>query len=48
MTSLSERAEYWQVAASFVLTGEDASYDGVVPAHPVSFEKGHPGALEIA
>jgi phosphate-selective porin OprO/OprP len=38
----------WQVAASFVLTGEKASYTGVVPAKPFDWHKGQLGAFEIA
>lgn len=37
----------WQVAASYVLTGEDASYDGIKPLAPVSWSDGHWGAWEI-
>lgn len=38
----------WQTAASFVLTGEDASYKGVKPKKPLNFKKGAWGALEVA
>lgn len=38
----------WQVAASYVLTGEDASYKGVTPDKPFSIAKGQWGAFEIA
>jgi phosphate-selective porin OprO/OprP len=34
--------------ASYVLTGEDASYEGVKPAHPFSFGDGGWGAWELA
>jgi phosphate-selective porin OprO/OprP len=48
----SEKADLrntaWQVAASFVLTGEDASYKGVVPAQPFDPFKGTWGAFELA
>ncbi|MBI5686737.1 MAG: porin [Verrucomicrobia bacterium] len=37
----------WQVAASYVLTGEDASYKGVTPDKPFSLAKGQWGAFEI-
>jgi phosphate-selective porin OprO and OprP len=30
-----------------VLTGERASYDGIVPDHPVHFGRGEWGALEV-
>jgi phosphate-selective porin OprO/OprP len=38
----------WQVAASYVLTGEDASFGGVKPRKPFSFSEGHWGAFELA
>jgi phosphate-selective porin OprO/OprP len=38
----------WQVSASYVLTGEDASYDGVAPRHPFALQGGGWGAWEIA
>lgn len=38
----------WSVAASYVLTGEDAGFKGVVPAENVSLEQGGMGAWEIA
>ena len=38
----------WQVAASWVLTGENASYRGVQPLEDFSLEKGSFGALEVA
>lgn len=46
---LRERFENdaWQVAVSYVLTGEDASYKGVVPRHPFSWKDGTWGAFEI-
>ena len=37
----------WQVAASYVLTGEKASYKGVVPDRPFDPFKSQWGALEI-
>jgi phosphate-selective porin OprO/OprP len=37
----------WQVAASFALTGEDASYKGLVPAAPFAPGKGTWGAFEL-
>lgn len=43
---LTNRA--WQVAASFVLTGEKAGYDGVTPKKPFDIKKGHWGAVELA
>ena len=38
----------WQVEASFVLTGEKATYNGVTPKHPFDLKKGGWGALELA
>jgi phosphate-selective porin OprO and OprP len=38
----------WQVMASFVLTGEDASYKGVKPKHPFDPKAKTWGAWEIA
>ena len=38
----------WQLALHYVLTGENASYRGVVPRSPFSPEHGTWGAFEIA
>ncbi len=38
----------WNVAASYVLTGEDNAFNTPVPAHPVNFQEGGWGAWEIA
>jgi len=38
----------WQVAASYVLTGESASYKGVIPLEPFQPGKGGWGAWELA
>lgn len=38
----------WNVSASYVLTGEDASFSGVIPAENFSLEEGGIGAWEIA
>ena len=38
----------WQLGASYVLTGEDAAYAGVVPNKPFSLKDGNWGALELA
>jgi phosphate-selective porin OprO/OprP len=48
--TLTERMDNraWQVAGSFVLTGEKATYTGVAPARPFDFRAGQWGALEIA
>jgi phosphate-selective porin OprO/OprP len=37
----------WNVTASFVMTMEHASFEGVVPAHPVDFQSRSFGALEL-
>lgn len=38
----------WQVALSYVLTGENASYRSVSPAQPFDLAKGSWGAFEVA
>jgi phosphate-selective porin OprO/OprP len=38
----------WQLTASYVLTGEKASFTGVVPQKPFNPAKGQWGALELA
>jgi len=37
----------WEVTGSYVLTGEDASYNGVVPLHDFDLSSGHWGAFEL-
>ncbi len=37
----------WQIAASWVLTGEDASFNGVVPRRPFDIANGQWGAFQI-
>ena len=37
----------WQVTGSWVLTGEDASYKGVVPANPFNPARGQWGAIQL-
>jgi phosphate-selective porin OprO/OprP len=37
----------WQVAGSYVLTGEDASYKGIAPLRPFNLKKGDWGAFEL-
>ncbi|HEV2437036.1 MAG TPA: porin [Verrucomicrobiae bacterium] len=37
----------WEVSASWVLTGEDASYNGVTPRHPFNWHSGGWGAWQI-
>ncbi len=38
----------WNITTSYVLTGEDASFNGVVPAQNFSLEEGGIGAWEVA
>jgi hypothetical protein len=38
----------WQVAVSYVITGEKKSWKGIVPKNPINPKKGHWGAFEIA
>ena len=42
------RHDAWQVAVSYALTGENASYKGLIPASPFAPGKGTWGAFEIA
>jgi phosphate-selective porin OprO and OprP len=37
----------WEVSGGYVLTGEDASYNGVTPKHPFSPLNGRWGALQL-
>jgi phosphate-selective porin OprO and OprP len=46
-TSTSIHNSAWQVLGSWVLTGEDASYTGVVPRHPFDPRAGHWGAFQV-
>lgn len=46
LTELQNKA--WQVSAGYVLTGENSSYNGVVPATDFSLSKGTWGAFEAA
>lgn len=38
----------WQIAGTYVLTGENASYNGAVPRYPFNPEKGQWGGFELA
>ncbi|MDB6028266.1 MAG: oprP [Verrucomicrobiales bacterium] len=40
--------EAWNVAVSYVLTGEDNAFNTPTPLHPVSFKEGGWGAWEVA
>lgn len=37
----------WQLAAGWVITGEDATYNGVVPRHPFNPREGRWGAWQV-
>lgn len=37
----------WQVSAQWVLTGEPASFNGIIPAHPFSISSGGWGAWQL-
>jgi len=41
------RNKAWEVSASWVLTGEDASYTGVTPRHPFNLHTGGWGAWQV-
>lgn len=45
--SATLRHNAWQVLGSYVLTGEDATFDGVAPAHPFNPWVGTWGALQV-
>ncbi len=45
LTELQNKA--WQVSAGYVLTGENSSYNGVVPATDFNLAKGTWGAFEV-
>lgn len=38
----------WEITGSWVLTGEDASFNGIIPKHPFDLAAGHWGAFQIA
>jgi phosphate-selective porin OprO/OprP len=46
LTELRNKA--WQVSVGYVLTGENSSYNGVVPATDFNLSKGTWGAFEVA
>lgn len=47
-TSKSLSHDAWQIAASYLLTGEDASFKGVKPKQDFDIDKGGWGAWELA
>jgi phosphate-selective porin OprO/OprP len=46
-TSANLQNTAWQIAACWVLTGEDASYLGVTPKNPFDLKSGHWGAFQV-
>jgi len=46
-TSATLQNTAWQIAGSWVITGEDASYTGVTPKHPFDPRGNHWGALQL-
>jgi phosphate-selective porin OprO and OprP len=46
-TSADLQNTAWEISGGYVLTGEDASYYGVKPAHPFSPHNGQWGALQL-
>jgi phosphate-selective porin OprO/OprP len=46
-TTADLRNTAWEVSASWVLTGEDASYAGVTPRHPFNLRGGGWGAWQV-
>lgn len=47
-TTAQLRNTAWQVAASYVVTGESPSYRGVTPRKPFDLDEGEWGAFEVA
>jgi phosphate-selective porin OprO/OprP len=46
-TSATLNNTAWQIAAGWVLTGEDASYTGLTPKHPFDPRNNHWGAFQL-
>ncbi|MBF0491655.1 MAG: porin [Deltaproteobacteria bacterium] len=44
-TDIANKA--WQVAASYILTGEESSFSGIKVKNPINFKKGNWGAVEL-
>lgn len=44
----SYQTDAWNATFNYIITGEDASLDGVVPKNPVDFKSGGWGAWEVA
>jgi phosphate-selective porin OprO and OprP len=47
VTSANLENTAWEVSGGYVLTGEDASYNGVTPNHPFSPYNGRWGAVQV-
>ena len=47
VASATLRNRAWQVAAGWVLTGEDATYNGITPKRPFDLSAGHWGAFQL-
>jgi len=47
LTSATLRHTAWEVAPGWVLTGEDATYAGVVPKRPFNLKSGGWGAVQV-
>lgn len=45
--SIDNHNTAWEITGSWVLTGEDASYNGVTPLHPFDLRTGHWGAWQL-
>ena len=46
-TSADLQNKAWEVTGGWILTGEDAGYNGVTPKHPFDFRKGQWGAWQL-
>jgi phosphate-selective porin OprO/OprP len=46
-TSADLQSTAWEISGGWVLTGEDASYNGVTPRHPFDPRKGQWGAWQV-
>lgn len=48
VTSANLQNTAWDISGGYVLTGEDATYNGVTPNHPFSPLNGRWGAVQLA
>jgi phosphate-selective porin OprO/OprP len=44
----SYQTDSWNASLNYIITGEEATLDGVIPNHPVDFKSGDWGAWEVA